>query len=114
GPTKPGNRARLRLRSGANSDSAQRREMRAVVSHPGGGCSRSERLFFCARGGAAAAGVYEHSMETLAWAGDRLRLLDQTRLPLEEVYVELSDYRDVAEAIRTLRVRGAPALGVAA
>jgi methylthioribose-1-phosphate isomerase len=43
-----------------------------------------------------------------------LRLLDQTRLPNEEVWLEISDYRLVAEAIRSLRVRGAPAIGVAA
>ena len=48
------------------------------------------------------------------WLGDRLRVLDQTRLPQKEVYLELRDYREVAEAIKTLRVRGAPAIGVAA
>src|SRR5947209_17962509 len=53
-------------------------------------------------------------METLAWAGDHLRLLDQTRLPLEEVYLALRDHDAVAEAIRSMRVRGAPAIGVAA
>lgn len=55
------------------------------------------------------------SFEPIAWTSDgRLRLLDQTRLPCEEVYLELDDHRQVAEAIRTLRVRGAPAIGVAA
>jgi methylthioribose-1-phosphate isomerase len=53
-------------------------------------------------------------METVAWAGDRVRLLDQTRLPLDEVYLELRDYRQVAAAIREMRVRGAPAIGVTA
>jgi methylthioribose-1-phosphate isomerase len=53
-------------------------------------------------------------METLAWDKDHLRLLDQTRLPAEEVYLHLTDYRQVAEAIRSMRVRGAPALGCAA
>jgi methylthioribose-1-phosphate isomerase len=53
-------------------------------------------------------------METVAWKNDHLILLDQTRLPLEEVYLELSGYREVAEAIRSMRVRGAPALGVTA
>jgi methylthioribose-1-phosphate isomerase len=53
-------------------------------------------------------------MQTLAWQNDHLRLLDQTRLPIEEVYLDLDDYRDVAEAIRSMRVRGAPALGCAA
>ncbi len=51
---------------------------------------------------------------TLAWTGQALRILDQTRLPHEEVYLDLKDAKDVWGAIRTLRVRGAPAIGVAA
>jgi methylthioribose-1-phosphate isomerase len=54
------------------------------------------------------------TIETIAWAGGKLRILDQTRLPREETYLELTDYRQVAEAIGSLRVRGAPAIGVAA
>ncbi|GIX48714.1 MAG: methylthioribose-1-phosphate isomerase [Candidatus Tectimicrobiota bacterium] len=45
---------------------------------------------------------------------DRLRLLDQRRLPLEETYVDCYSHHEVAEAIRSLVVRGAPAIGVAA
>jgi methylthioribose-1-phosphate isomerase len=41
-------------------------------------------------------------------------MLDQTLLPDEEKYLRLTDYRDVIEAIKSLRVRGAPAIGVAA
>ncbi|MGB6837304.1 MAG: S-methyl-5-thioribose-1-phosphate isomerase, partial [Dehalococcoidia bacterium] len=53
--------------------------------------------------------------EPIAWTNEgRLRLLDQTRLPGEEVYLALDDHRQVAEAIRAMRVRGAPAIGVAA
>ena len=52
--------------------------------------------------------------QALQWCGDHLRILDQTRLPAQEVYLELQDYRAVAEAIKSLRVRGAPAIGVAA
>jgi methylthioribose-1-phosphate isomerase len=48
------------------------------------------------------------------WAGDRLRLLDQTRLPGEEVTRECRRWQEVADAIRTLVVRGAPAIGVSA
>ena len=48
------------------------------------------------------------------WQGDRLILLDQTRLPGEEVERECTSWEDVALAIRTLVVRGAPAIGVAA
>lgn len=52
--------------------------------------------------------------KALEWLGDRLRLLDQTRLPQEEVYLELRSYQEVAAAIREMRVRGAPAIGAAA
>jgi len=48
------------------------------------------------------------------WAGDRLLLLDQTRLPREELTREFARWEGVAEAIRTLVVRGAPAIGVTA
>ena len=52
----------------------------------------------------------------MAWLEDRegLRLLDQTLLPENEVYLELRDHHQVSEAIRSLRVRGAPAIGVTA
>jgi methylthioribose-1-phosphate isomerase len=48
------------------------------------------------------------------WQGDRLVLLDQRRLPGEEVYIECRTWPEVAQAIRTLAVRGAPAIGVTA
>jgi methylthioribose-1-phosphate isomerase len=47
-------------------------------------------------------------------ARDLVRLLDQRRLPAEEAWLELADADAVADAIRTLAVRGAPAIGVAA
>jgi len=53
-------------------------------------------------------------MKSIEWLGDRVRFIDQTRLPSEEVYVETDDLAVLAEAIRALRVRGAPALGIAA
>ncbi|MBI2868638.1 MAG: S-methyl-5-thioribose-1-phosphate isomerase [Chloroflexi bacterium] len=52
--------------------------------------------------------------QPLTWRGDRLTLLDQTRLPHEEVYLDIDDYRVVAGAIKEMRVRGAPVIGVAA
>jgi methylthioribose-1-phosphate isomerase len=52
--------------------------------------------------------------QPLAWLGNRLVVIDQTRLPGEEIYMELTDYRQVAQAIKTMQVRGAPAIGVAA
>src|SRR5690606_15206933 len=47
-------------------------------------------------------------------ADESLSLLDQTRLPTEEVWLTLRTPEEVAEAIRSLRVRGAPAIGIAA
>jgi len=55
-----------------------------------------------------------NSVRTIEWLGDTVRLIDQTRLPLELVHKETRDYRDIAESIRRLEVRGAPAIGVAA
>ncbi len=46
--------------------------------------------------------------------GDRLRIIDQTRLPGELVYRDLDDYREIIGAIQRLEVRGAPAIGIAA
>jgi methylthioribose-1-phosphate isomerase len=58
------------------------------------------------------------SFETVGWVGDavdgRVRLIDQTRLPTEFVQIECRDVPAVWEAIRALRVRGAPAIGIAA
>ena len=50
----------------------------------------------------------------LEWQDGRLRLLDQTRLPEAEVWLDISDHRRLGEAITSLRVRGAPAIGIAA
>ncbi|MDT8444118.1 MAG: S-methyl-5-thioribose-1-phosphate isomerase [Desulfuromonadales bacterium] len=43
-----------------------------------------------------------------------MRLIDQRRLPCEEIWLDYTDYREVAEAIRSMVVRGAPAIGVTA
>jgi methylthioribose-1-phosphate isomerase len=51
--------------------------------------------------------------QPIAWRDGRVIILDQTRLPQEEVYLELDDYRDVAAAIQKLKIRGAPAIGIA-
>src|SRR4051794_23728716 len=50
----------------------------------------------------------------LHFDGERLHILDQTRLPHEEVVLTLETPSEVAEAIRRLSVRGAPLIGVAA
>jgi methylthioribose-1-phosphate isomerase len=51
---------------------------------------------------------------TLEWTHEGVRFLDQTKLPLEEVYVLATSYQDVATVIRDMIVRGAPAIGVSA
>jgi len=52
--------------------------------------------------------------QTIEWTpADTVRLIDQRRLPTEEVYVECRDLAAVANAIRTMQIRGAPAIGVA-
>ncbi|SHF31527.1 S-methyl-5-thioribose-1-phosphate isomerase [Desulforamulus putei] len=53
-------------------------------------------------------------MDAIIWENDSLRLLDQTKLPRSIEYIECNDYRTVAEAIKRLAVRGAPAIGAAA
>jgi len=52
------------------------------------------------------------SLKTLEWKDNKVIMIDQTKLPNELVFVEYFDYNQVAEAIRTLVVRGAPAIGV--
>jgi methylthioribose-1-phosphate isomerase len=52
-------------------------------------------------------------LKPLNWREGTLSLLDQTRLPAEEVWLDLSDYREVVSAIQKMRVRGAPAIGIA-
>lgn len=51
---------------------------------------------------------------TMEWTGESLILVDQRKLPLEEVYVECEDFMDVAKAIKEMIVRGAPAIGATA
>ena len=48
----------------------------------------------------------------IEWLENRVRILDQTRLPHEEVYLELSNYQGIASAIVELKIRGAPAIGI--
>ena len=53
-------------------------------------------------------------MRTVEWIDGRVRMIDQRKLPLELVVVEFDDYRDVAQAIQNMTIRGAPAIGAAA
>jgi methylthioribose-1-phosphate isomerase len=51
---------------------------------------------------------------TVKWDGDAVVMIDQRRLPGEQVFLRCRDHREVAEAIRGMAIRGAPAIGVAA
>src|SRR6202034_4172132 len=53
-------------------------------------------------------------IQTLEWTEQGVRFIDQTKLPTEEIYVTCKTYEQVADVIRTMVVRGAPAIGVAA
>jgi methylthioribose-1-phosphate isomerase len=53
-------------------------------------------------------------IQTLEWTDSGVRFIDQTKLPTEETYVTAKTYQQVADAIRNMVVRGAPAIGVAA
>ncbi|HDI11110.1 MAG TPA: S-methyl-5-thioribose-1-phosphate isomerase [Candidatus Acetothermia bacterium] len=53
-------------------------------------------------------------IKPIQWNNGAMKLLDQTRLPHEEVWLRLEHWREVAEAIQAMRVRGAPAIGIAA
>ena len=56
----------------------------------------------------------KYSVETIDWTPAGVVMIDQTRLPRETVYVTCRSYVEVADAIRTMIIRGAPAIGVAA
>ncbi|MFZ5996892.1 MAG: S-methyl-5-thioribose-1-phosphate isomerase [Nitrospirota bacterium] len=53
-------------------------------------------------------------VSTIEWKEGKVMMLDQSRLPLEVTYVECTDYQKVAEGIKKLWIRGAPAIGIAA
>lgn len=54
-------------------------------------------------------------MHPIEWLEDgRVRYLDQTRLPRDEAWLETLDYRELARAIREMKVRGAPLIGITA
>ena len=49
----------------------------------------------------------------IEWIDGKLRILDQSRLPREQIVIDMDDYREVVQAIKGMKVRGAPAIGVA-
>ena len=54
----------------------------------------------------------QNSLRTIEWKNNKVVMIDQTKLPNELIFVEYDDFNQVADAIRTLVVRGAPAIGV--
>jgi len=54
----------------------------------------------------------DSSLRTVEWNNNKVIMIDQTKLPNELIFVEYNDYHQVANAIKTLVVRGAPAIGV--
>lgn len=53
-------------------------------------------------------------LRTVKWEGGKVILIDQTKLPIKLSYVECKDHFELADAIKKMVVRGAPAIGVAA
>jgi len=53
-------------------------------------------------------------VKTIEWKDNKVLMLDQSRLPHEVIYVECHDYHKIAEGIKKLWIRGAPAIGIAA
>ncbi len=51
-------------------------------------------------------------LKTIEWQHNKVKMIDQTKLPNELIFVEYDDFNQVADAIKTLVVRGAPAIGV--
>ena len=51
-------------------------------------------------------------VRTIDWMDGKIRIIDQTRLPAEQLILNLGSVEELAEAISSLRVRGAAALGV--
>jgi methylthioribose-1-phosphate isomerase len=53
-------------------------------------------------------------LPTIAWQGDDIVMVDQRKLPADEIYVTCKNVNDIAKAIKTMVIRGAPAIGVCA
>lgn len=56
----------------------------------------------------------KRTLATVFWQDGKVNLIDQTKLPHKEEYLQITDYNQLAEAIKTMKVRGAPAIGVTA
>jgi len=58
--------------------------------------------------------IYKPKIKPIEWRDGKLVILDQSKVPFETTYVELHTPEEVADAIRTMKVRGAPAIGITA
>lgn len=58
--------------------------------------------------------MYKPRIKPIEWRDNRLIILDQSKVPFETTYIELHNPQEVAEAIRSMKVRGAPAIGITA
>ncbi len=56
----------------------------------------------------------KEEIKAFRWNGDSLSILDQRKLPTQEVWISCKDYRCIAKAIKDMAIRGAPAIGVVA
>src|SRR5216110_2454220 len=56
----------------------------------------------------------DRMLPTIEWKDDAVVMIDQRKLPAEEIYVRCQSAAQVAKAIKTMVIRGAPAIGVAA
>ncbi|MEJ2776362.1 S-methyl-5-thioribose-1-phosphate isomerase [Sulfolobaceae archaeon RB850M] len=58
--------------------------------------------------------AFKPKLKPIIWENNKLTILDQSALPFEKVFVQLKTPEDVANAIKTMKVRGAPAIGITA
>ena len=58
--------------------------------------------------------IKQVNVKPIEWLDDKLRIIDQTRLPGEIIFLDLCDYEEVALAIKSLQIRGAPTIGIGA
>ncbi len=58
--------------------------------------------------------AYKPAIRPIEWLGGKLRILDQSKLPFETTFIDLDTVDGVADAIRSMKVRGAPAIGITA
>ena len=58
--------------------------------------------------------IINMNIRTIDWKNGKVKIIDQTKLPQKLVYINIDRLEDLGEAIKTMQVRGAPALGAAA